>query len=128
WLLAIFILAGSAPAALADIVYYLAPTASGTGSGNSRANAALFTNMTVWNNANAQLVNGPVTLRSIDGTYLIKTTNNGLSILNRGPATNRLTIEGESAEGVILTRDPTDQRINDSGYLPNLVKVDGCQN
>ena len=127
-LLALFILVASAPAALAEIVYHLAPAATGTGSGNSRANAALFTNITVWNNANAQLVNGPVTLRFIDGTYLIKTTNNGLSIVSLGHATNRLTIEGESAEGVILKRDPTDQRINDSGYLPNLVKVDGCQN
>jgi hypothetical protein len=80
-----------------DITLWAASSMQGTGSGSSAGNAALYTSSSLWDTARNALAEGTVTVYFLDGEY-----TGSLTLSDIGNDNNRLTIAGESEEGVVF--------------------------
>lgn len=134
WSLGLLLLA-AAPAAEppADGVLYVAPQAGGTGTGESRADAADARRAAFWAGLNARLRAGPVTVVFLDGRYVVSAEERKalppLHLQDLGHATHPLVLRAETTGGAVFTRDPADP-----GYTPQRNKgpgflfLAGCRN
>ena len=95
-----------------DTDLYVAPSASGNGSGADADNAAAFTNQSFWSNVQDTLASDPVKVSLLDGNYSAK-----LALDSLGNAQNALILSGESATGVVF-----------SALRRTLFSLRGCQN
>ncbi len=108
----LILVAWCAGPALALTTRYAAPTAQGTGDGTSKANAALYTSSTFWNNTQTLLGSDAVQVIFVNGTYA-----NSLTLTLRGHATNQLSLVGESATGTVF-----------NGTVSSIMTLAGCRN
>ncbi len=106
----------------AEVIRYVAPNARGTASGLSAQNAANFRTASFWTGINTLLASSPVKVIFLEGQYVISSDpSKGLptfQLNDMGHAVNRLTLEGQSREGVIFTRhqdDPNYSSTNTKG-------------
>jgi hypothetical protein len=80
-----------------EVVLYVAPTARGSGSGNSASNSALYNSSSFWSSVNSKLSSYPVRVIFAAGKYTMNTAAHALSLNSVGHAKNRLKISGEDA-------------------------------
>ena len=125
----LFMLSGMILAA-ADQLFYAAPQALGNGSGSDPDNAAAIRNEAFWSSVNAALAQSPVTVKLVEGEYLITHPgkDNTIRLSKLGNPDNRLTISGQDKKTVFL-RNPEDSRsIKDASNFANLVTLYNSQN
>ena len=92
--------------------YWVAPTAAGTGSGTSAANAAYYLNPTFWSSLQGQLQSGNVTVNFVTGAY----NAGSLNFTNMGNPLHPLTLAAVTPHGAAFSPSA------------NIVQLYGCQN
>ena len=115
------LIAAAGTPASAETTFFVAPAARGAGTGDAAADAAALTpaTSTLWTRVQSALAAGPVTVKLVDGDYLLYPH---LVMSGLGHPVNRLTIEGETENGVTLRKSTAD-----SGTA-NLWGLTACQN
>lgn len=84
----------------AQVVRFVAPNASGNGSGLSAANAADFLRKDFWQDVQTLLAKQPVTVKFLGGDYERAYTEQFLSIENMGNAQHKLLLEADEKETI----------------------------
>jgi len=105
---------------IVDSIRYVAPSAIGNGSGDSKENAADFLNDSFWTQVNNKLKYTSVEVRFIPGTYSRAFTEKSLTLENLGSAIYQLTLTGSQ-----------EVRFTAPGGYPDknqMIRIDGCQN
>jgi len=82
----------------AQTEYFVAPTASGNGSGSSPANAAVYTNSTFWGGVRTGVNSNPVTVTFLDGQY----ASGNLILSEIGHADYRLVLQSQTEGGAVF--------------------------
>jgi hypothetical protein len=100
----------------AQLSYWVAPAATGTGDGSSSANAAGYSNPTFWSGTvKPQLSSTGVTVNFLSGTY----NSGSLSFTNMGNPLYPLTLAAVTPQGSVFSL---------SSSYSYLVYLSGCQN
>ncbi len=87
------------------LTQYVAPTALGTGTGSSAANAAKYNNVTFWAAADTQLATQSVKVILAEGDYIINSAADSLTLTNIGDASNVLIMEGARPVATVFTKN-----------------------
>lgn len=99
-------------AAAETVTFYVAPTMKGDGSATEPSQAASWNDKSFWNRANQRLGPANVEVVFLEGEYHVSSRGElelpRLILKDLGHEDQQLTIRGESAEGVIITRHPED--------------------
>ncbi|MGH7988854.1 MAG: hypothetical protein ACREDS_01480 [Limisphaerales bacterium] len=85
--------------ARAQVVYWTAPAASGTGNGSSSANPASYLNSSFWSTVQSQLQNNSVTVNFLSGAY----NANTLGFTNMGNPLHHLVLSSVTPHGAVFS-------------------------
>ena len=111
-------------------VFFVAPEVRGEGSGETPSEAAGWTDENLWDVVEAALENGDVVVNLLEGSYYVSSQDElempRLTLSGLGHEENRLIVQGESPEGVTITRYPEDG--TGSGDEVGLIRVRRCRN
>ncbi len=94
--------------------YYVAPTAQGTGTGTTKANAALYTSTTFWNTVQTAVGGDAVDVIFTNGTY-----SASLALSLKGNASHVLTLAGETDTGMVFSC---------ASAVSTMMSLAGCRN
>ena len=98
---------------MADTTLFIAPEKCGNGSGESDADAALWTDPAFWKSVAAKLKQEPITVQFAPGIYNVRHNpatrkGNGLDINRPGHEKYLLTLRGAPDFTTVIQRDPGD--------------------
>ncbi len=126
--LAVLLFVLTAGPLLADVTLFVAPEKTGSGSGQTAADAALWTAPEFWKFVAAALKQEPVTVQFAPGVYNVRHNpatrkGTGLDINRPGHEKNLLTLRGAPDFATIIQRDPKDPRTVGSANFATLMQI-----
>ncbi len=85
-----------------EVVRYVAPSARGSGSGQTPADAAKYNSASLWSSVQTQLASTPVRVVWLAGEYSFASSSDALTLKAKGHAVNTLSLVGEDLGSVRL--------------------------
>ncbi len=118
---------------MADATLFIAPEKCGNGSGESDADAALWTDPAFWKSVAAKLKQEPITVQFAPGIYNVRHNpatrkGNGLDINRPGHEKYLLTLRGAPDFTTVIQRDPGDPVDAVSANFATLMQIRRPQN
>jgi hypothetical protein len=113
WMMAVLLLLlNLGGMARAQVIYWAAPSAAGTGDGSSSANAAYYLNSTLWSTVQSSLSTANVNVNFLSGAYNAGTLN----FTNKGNPLHQLILASMIPHGAVFSPSA------------NILQLYGCQN